>query len=140
MKTVGLLINSRDRVAQTPHCFCKTATLQQRMRLFEDLVNRDRRHAAMIDRTIAQHAGRTIRRPANDFGVRRQRISSQRIRRAEDYQRRRIQRRADMSRTGIIRNQDVSHADNSRCLSHSCLASQYYRLSLCVFANILRNL
>ena len=38
------------------------------MRTFEDLVDRDRRHATMIDRTIAQHARRAVWRVANDVG------------------------------------------------------------------------
>src|ERR1041384_2811342 len=42
--------------------------LDHRHRALKDLGNRNGRHAAMVNRAVAQHAGRAIRRMANDLG------------------------------------------------------------------------
>src|SRR6266542_5322375 len=57
-------------------------------RAFEDLVRRDRRHAAVIDGAIAQHARCAIRWLAQNLSEWRKRSRSKWIRGAEDHQRR----------------------------------------------------
>jgi hypothetical protein len=74
MKSAGRFICClRDRIAKTPHGFRKAAAFEQRMRMFEDFVDCYRSHAAMIYRTVAQHARRTIGRVAQDLGFGRKR-------------------------------------------------------------------
>src|SRR5215216_4556754 len=84
------------------------------MRALEYFVDRDRRHATMIDRTVAQHARRALRRMSQNLGVRRKGTRCQRISRTKYDDCWTAERRADMSRTSV-----VSH-DQIRPAQHRC--------------------
>ena len=73
----------------------------------EDFIRSDGGHAAMVNRAIAQHAGRAIRRAAYDLRDGWKRSRRARVCRAEDDERRAIESSSDMRRTCVVRDENV---------------------------------
>ncbi len=77
---------------------------------------------------------------ANDFGIPRKRISSQRIRRTKDYQRWRVQRRANMRGAGVVRDQNIGDTNDCDRDSNSRLAGQHDWLIYSALAYLSRDI
>src|SRR5687767_14606574 len=77
----------------------------------EHLVRGYRSHAAMIDGAVAQHAGRALRRVANNLPGGPKRARGEWISRPEDYESRRTHRGHNVRRPRVVRDQDIGDAD-----------------------------
>ena len=81
------------------------------LRPVEHFLGRNRSHAAMIDGAVAQHAGRALRRVANNLPCGPKRARGEWISRPEDYESRRTHRSPNVRRAGVVRDQDIGDAD-----------------------------
>src|SRR5689334_17624403 len=98
----------------------------------------NRRHATMVDRTIAQHAGRTLRRVSQDLSFGSKRPSRQWISWTKDHDRRTPQRGADMRWTRIIGDDQVHGSEHRNHLVESRLARKHGRLMSHSSSHLLR--
>ena len=109
----------------------------ERHRLLENLSGANCGHAAMINRTIPQHARGTVWRMPDDFGVGRQRISRERIRWTKNNQRWSTHRGPDVGRAGVICDHDRRQTCKRKGFRDARFARQNKRGRRCVFAHIL---
>src|SRR3712207_1250915 len=95
------------------------------MRALEHFINFYRRHAAMIDRTISQHARCTLRWMSQDLSVRSEGASRQRISWTKDDDRGASQCCGDVRRSGIVSYDQICAVEHCRDLIETRLTRQH---------------
>src|SRR5215211_7382275 len=95
------------------------------MRTLKHLIDCDRRHATMIDGTVAQHARRALRRVSQNLRVWRKWARCQRVSRTKNDDRRASERRADMSRPSVISHDQICSTEYRCHLVQICLTGEH---------------
>ena len=108
--------------------------------MLEYLINRDRRHATMIDRTITQHAWRAVRRMSQDLCCRRKRTSSKRISWSKNNYGRRSKCGADVRRPGVVGNYKIHRRKHCCNLIQTRLARHHNRSMAHPAHHLIRNI
>src|SRR5262245_24605758 len=95
------------------------------MRVLEYLIDRDRRHATMIDRAVAQHTRRAFRRVSQNLCLGRKGSRRQRISRTKNDNRRTSKGSTDMSGTSVVSHDQIRSTEYRRHLVQVRLTSEH---------------
>src|SRR5215213_386076 len=95
------------------------------MRAIEHFIDFYRRHAAMIDRAITEHAWGTLRRMSQDLCIWRERTSRQRISRTKNHDRGASECRADVRGSGVVSHDQIRAVEHRYDLIETRLARQH---------------
>ena len=95
------------------------------MRALEYFIDRDRRHATMIDWTITQHARGAVWRMTNDLRFKRERPRRLRVCWTEDNDRWTTERRCDVRRTRVVCDYEIDQTEHGSDLIERGFPSQH---------------